>query len=187
MKIKFNLLPKKQKRYHDMNFLFHYYSKCFTPIQMVFLFLIGGLFAVYFILKTEISVMEEVKSSVTENERYKKVAVMHDEFIEVNKKVDLINKLDKNHLKWSRMIIFLSETVPSSIVIESIKTTNDSVSIKAQANTRESVVEFKNALKDMEYDEKKCFTNVVVPEEQLATPVDIFFTMTFKINLDCLK
>ncbi len=120
MKIKFNLLPKKQKDHLNRRKTFRIIMEQEIHVMIAFLFLIGGLFAVYFILKTEISVMEEVKSSVTENERYKKVAVMHDEFIEVNKKVDLINKLDKNHLKWSRMIIFLSETVSSSIVIESI-------------------------------------------------------------------
>jgi len=81
----------------------------------------------------------------------------------------------------------LSEKVPQTITVNSLNINEDTISMSALAQTRDDVVAFKEILKSISYNDEQCFEDIIVPESELTVPVDVVFTMTFKININCLK
>ncbi len=187
MRISFNLLPEKQKKHLHVQKIFRIIIEQEIHFMILFLFLIFGTFAIFFILKTEINIMQNIRTKLVEQEQYKSVLKTHKQFKDIHKKMNMIERLANNHVRWSQLFIILSENVSKYISIDSIKTDEDMVTIVAVADTREDVVKMKDVFSNIKINDINCFSDIVVPESQLAVPVDVTFTMTLKVNLECLK
>ncbi len=187
MKIRFNLLPVKQKKHLYTQKIFRIIMEQEIQLMILFLFLMLGFLAMYFVLKTETSIMQGIKDKITQNEKYQEIATMHEEFKKIHQKMNNIDRLNKGHILWSQLLISFSENIPQSITVDSIKTSDTTITMKAIADTREDVVSLKETFEEITYNDVKCFENIVVPESELTVPIDVAFTMTFKVNLMCLK
>jgi len=187
MKIRFNLLPTKQKKHLRTQKVFRMIMEQEIHVFIIIFFLILSLFAMYFVLKTETSIMEDVRKSVTEKESYQEIAAMHEKFKNIHQKMNASNTLNNGHILWSQLFVMLSENITDDISVNSIKTAGNIITIQAVADARESVISLKDRFRNVERDGVKCFTDIVVPESQLTVPFDVTFTMTFKVNLACLK
>ncbi len=187
MKIRFNLLPGKQKKHLQTQKAFRIVEEQQIYLIVVLLFLGLSLFAMYFILKVETSIMQDVANAVTKQEQYKEISAIHDKFTTVHKQMNATEKLVNNHTEWSELLITLSENIPQNIIINSVKTNGAVITIKALADTRGDVIFMKETFRDIKRNDIACFSEIVVPESELTVPVDVLFTMTFKVNLECLK
>lgn len=156
-------------------------------VMILFLFLILGLFSIFFILKTETRIMQDVKAIIVDKEQYKNIAKRHKEFKDIHKKLDVVDKLLDNHVDWSRLFIILSENITENITVNSIKIDKNIIVINAIADTREDVVKMKEIFNNITNNDVNCFSDIVVPESQLTAPVDVTFALTLKVNFKCLK
>ncbi|HIP50331.1 MAG TPA: hypothetical protein EYG99_02675 [Candidatus Pacebacteria bacterium] len=187
MKIRFNLLPKKQKKHLYIQKVLRIVMEQEIHVMILFLFLILGLFAIFFILKTETTITQGINAEVVEQDQYKDIMKTHKEFKEIHKKMNTVEKLSDDHIKWSQLFIILSENISKHIAVNSIKIDKDVIVIGAVADTRENVVEMKEVFRNIVESDVNCFSDIVVPESQLTVPVDVTFVMTLKVNLECLK
>ncbi len=187
MKIRFNLLPKKQKKHLRIQKILRTIMEQEIHIMILFLFLVVGLFAMSFILTTETNIMQEVKAEVVEQKQYKDITEIHSKFKDIHKKINSVNALMNNHVKWSQLFVILSENVSKYVVVNTIKVNNDTIIIKGIADTREDVMDMKDVFSNIMHNDVNCFDSIVVPETELTVPIDLSFTMTLKINLKCLK
>ncbi|MEA3323130.1 MAG: hypothetical protein U9Q12_02815 [Patescibacteria group bacterium] len=187
MKIRFNLLPEKQKKHLHTQKVFRIVMEREIYVLILLMFLILSLFAIYFVLKTEMSIMQGTKDEIVQREQYKEIAVMHENFSSVHKKMALVDQLKKEQISTSRFLIMLSENISQNVVINSVVADENKVVIKAIADTREDVVAMKEEFRNIKYNDVQCFSDIVVPESELTAPVDVTFTMTSKVNLECFK
>lgn len=187
MKIRFNLLPEKQKKHLHTQKIFRIVMEREIYVLILLLFLILSLFAIYFILKTETSIMQTTKDEIVQQEQYKEIATMHEKFADVHKKMALVEQLNKEQISSSRFLIMLSENISQDVILNSVVVKENTVVIKAIADTREDVVLMKEKFRNIQYNDAQCFSDIVVPESELTVPVDVTFTMTSKVNLECFK
>ena len=187
MKIRFNLLPEKQKKHLYIQKILRIVMEQEIHVMILFLFLILGVFAIFFMLKTEINIVQNIKMELVEQEQYKDILKTHETFESVHEKLNTIEKLVNNHTKWSQLFIILSENISKHIVVDSIKVNKDVITIAAVADTREDVVEMKEIFSNIIGNDVNCFSDIIVPESQLTVPVDVTFVMTLKVNPECLK
>ncbi len=187
MKIRFNLLPEKQKKHLHIQKILRIIMEQEIHVMILFLFLILGVFAIFFMLKTEINIMQNIKTKLVEQEQYKDILQTHRKFKDIHKKMNTVEKLVNNHTKWSQLFIILSENISKHIAVDSIKVNEGKITIAAVADTREDVVEMKETFNNIANDDVNCFSDIVVPESQLTVPVDVTFVMTLKVNPECLK
>lgn len=187
MKISFNLLPEKQKKHLHTQKIFRIIMEREIYVLILLLFLILSLFAIYFILKTETSIMQKTKDEIVQQEQYKEIATMHEKFSDVHKKMALVDQLNKEQVSSSRFLIMLSESISQNVILSSVVVDENTIVIKAIADTREDVVLMKEQFRDIQYNDIHCFSDIIVPESELTVPVDVIFTMTSKVNLECFK
>ncbi|MEN8252419.1 MAG: hypothetical protein ABFQ53_02475 [Patescibacteria group bacterium] len=187
MKIRFNLLPPKQKKHLRMQKVFRTIVEQEIQIAVLLVFVVISFTGMFLVLRTETSIMQEVSENVKQEESYKKVATMYDRFANVHDKLDDVEKLTQGHIVWSKILILFSENIPDSIIVNSTSTSNTTIVMNAVGDTREDVVSLKETFEEITHNDVKCFENVAVPEAQLAVPRNVKFTMSFKVNLECLK
>lgn len=185
MKISFNLLPKKQKDHLHVQKIFRIVMEREIYVLILLMFLILSLFAIYFILKTETSIMQTTKDEIEQQAQYKEIATMHEKFSDIHKKMTLVEQLNKGHVSTTQFLIMLSENISQDIIINSVVANENTVIINAIADTREDVVQMKEKFRNIKHNDAQCFSDIVVPESELTVPVDVTFTMTSKINLEC--
>lgn len=187
MKIRFNLLPESQKKHLRTQKMLRTIMEQEIYVVIVLVVLILSLFAMYFLLKTEASIMKEVESEIMARSGYAEVLKMHEKFKDVHKTMNRVDKLNKEGVYWSRFFELLSAEVADAIVVQSVKVTGNHAVIGAVAQTREDVVKMKERFRETKVGEVACFENIVVPESNLAAPRDVAFVISFDVNVACLQ
>lgn len=187
MKIQFNLLPEEEKRHLRIQKRFRMLIEYELHMIILGVFVVAGLFMVYFLLKSETEITRGVYTNVVEQETYKNVEALQKKFINTKQVVSEIYKLEENRFSPSELLILLSENIPNEISVDSIKTNDNSVVIGAVADAREDVIIMKDKLQSVTYNDMACIDNVSVSEAELSIPVDVFFTMTLEVNIECFK
>jgi Tfp pilus assembly protein PilN len=187
MKIRFNLLPVKQKKHLQTQKIFRIVMEQEIQVMILVMFMMLAFGGMYFVLKTETLIMQDIKEKIIQRDDYKEIANIHDKFSDIHLKMNNVNKLVKGDVIWSRLLIFFSENINKEIMVNSIKTSDDRITISAVAQTREDVITMKETFDEVVYNDVKCFENIVVPESELTVPIDVAFTMTLKVNLECLR
>jgi Tfp pilus assembly protein PilN len=187
MKIQFNLLPKNHKKHLQMQKMFRIITEQEIQVLILCLILFASLFGMYFVLKVEVSILDDVKKSVTNNEQYKDIIEIHKTFKKVHGEMNIFSKLTVEHVHWSQLLAMLSESVPDTIIVNTLKTNDNTITMTAVANTREDVVKFKEVIRNVKSGDINCFEKIIVPESELTVPIDVNFTITFDVNTTCLK
>jgi ribosomal protein L31E len=187
MKIRFNLLPQQQKDHLYTQKILRMIVEQEIYVIIVFGVLTLSLFAIYFLLKSEAGLLQGVEQQLIDQNGYQEIIDIHSEFKKVKRTTSEVNKILDGHFNWSRVLIMLSENINEKIIVDEFSTVDNQVKMRATAQTREDVVVLKEKFRDVSWNEKKCFENIVVPESDLASPKNVVFTMTFDINIACLR
>ena len=155
--------------------------------MIVFGILVFSLFAIYFLLKSESGLLRGVEQGMIDQDGYQEILDIHDEFKRVQSTTKEVNKILDGHVNWSYVMILISQNISEQIVVDEMATTDNHMTIRAVAQTREDVVRLKEKFKDAARNEQKCFENITVPESDLALPKNVKFTLSFDVNIACLK
>lgn len=180
-----NLLPKPRQR--ELR-----YEAIYRSLKTVVIW--GFLsFAVVFFSQflTKIYLQVKISSINAEIEQLKK-QVNKQENADLKKKIQSINSIigDFNMLatsapKWSKVVKAFAELPPEDVKISSFTVSADKkqVSINGYAPNRQAVIQlYNNILAD-----KKNFSNIDYPLENVARAVDINFHFTFTVQDQLLK
>lgn len=186
MKIRFNLLPENQKKHLRVQKVLRTVMEQEIYIVIIVGILILSLFAMYFLLNTEALIMKGVETQIMAQSGYSEIADIHKKFTDVHAMMNHVSALEKKNIEWSHFFILLSEKLDEDITVNSLTVKEGGITMQALAGTRENVVDLKERFRDTEVNGEKCFQDIVVPESDLAKPINVTFTMTFKINLACL-
>ncbi len=186
MKIRFNLLPDTQKNHLKTQKTLRTVMEQEIYILIVIGIFVLSLYGVFFVLKTESTLMHNVEEQLSTQGEYAHVVDMHTLFQQTDARVVRIERMQSHQVKWSQFFDIISNVFTQHISVEHIKTNGTQLNIYAQANTREDVVDLKNRLNAYVVDDVHCFEDVVVPESDLVAPEDVLFTVSFTINKECL-
>ena len=186
MKIRFNLLPLQQKKHLHTQKVLRMIMEQQIYTGIVVGFFIMGLLAMYILLRTEAIFTKEVEQGMFDRLGYQEIIDIHEKFKSTHKKMASVEDIQKKHYHWSRVFVFLSENIVDGVTVEEFSTVDNHVKLRAVADKRETVVLMKEKMRDVKWSEKQCFENIVVPESDLATPVNVAFSMTLDVNVNCL-
>lgn len=187
MKIRFNLLPEDQKEFLRTQKNLRTIMEQEIYMIIIFGILVISLFSIYFLLKTEAMIMEQVESGIITQSGYGEVLEIHKKFKDVHAQMDSIDALKKDEIFWSKFFSILSNEIDDSIIVGDMSVSGTHVSMKAVAQTREDVVALKSRIGSAEVNGEKCFQGISVPESDLAAPKNVAFSIGFDINLHCLQ
>ncbi len=104
-------------------------------------------------------------------------------FQETNVQVDVVGKIDRSHLYFSRIFSLLDTLTPAGITVNQMKTEEYKVSLSGRAAKREDLLLFDKQLKEAEV----CITDVNVPVSNLFSQEDIDFQLDFSVQPQCLR
>ncbi len=104
-------------------------------------------------------------------------------FQETNVQVDVVGKIDRSHLYFSRIFSLLDTLTPAGITVNQMITEEYKVSLSGRAAKREDLLLFDKQLKEAEV----CITDVNVPVSNLFSQEDIDFQLDFSVQPQCLR
>lgn len=98
---------------------------------------------------------------------------------ELNTQLNMISYIQKEYVKWSKILIDSAKVVPNGVKINSLELNknNKKVTILGLAKNREVLLEFQNNLKNLNY-----FANITSPLSNLLTKENIEFQFTGELS-----
>ncbi|NQU99767.1 MAG: PilN domain-containing protein [Parcubacteria group bacterium] len=90
-----------------------------------------------------------------------------------------IDKIQKNKVLWSNILVELSAVTPDQVIISKfvLNREKNEVEIIGKAEARDQLLEYAEALNEFKY-----FKNVDLPSGYLISPSDILFEITANLN-----
>lgn len=182
MKIYLNLLPQEKKNEIKRNRFFARILReeiLFLLPLIVFIFF---LLNIYYVLNYQYESLTAAAMAGKSQDKYQELNKYEDKFKEINGSVDLISKLQSNHLKWFGIMGELSVMTPDGIYLSELSTKNYQIFLLGKARSRDDLLNFKGKLES-----SSCFQNINVPLSNLVVKEDVDFQMDLMVNKDCLK
>jgi hypothetical protein len=183
MKIRINLVPpyKKEeiKKAYQLRTVFRWESEL-LGVAVLF---IAMLVSMSYVLKINLTAVSSAASMATRNnEQYKTIEKYDNEVKGMNEFIGNINKIQNSQLYWSKFLLKFNDKVPLGITINKILTNNYSISVLGTADTRDTLISFRENIKNDD-----CFTDINLPLADLVSRENVEFQMDFKIKKECLK
>jgi hypothetical protein len=181
--IKLNLIPPYRKEEIKKSCRFRVALKWESELLLILILFIAGLFSINYILKINLSVSSNALDlSVRDNKQYKIIEKYDNEVKNMNSLLFSASKIQSGQLYWSKFLEKLNDKVSSGITIESVANKNYTVSLAGKADTRESLLAFKESI-----EKDECFESVALPLSDLVSKENVVFQMDFKVKKECLK
>lgn len=182
MEIKLNLLSEAKK--NEVRKKKRYRLVVWQEIIVVSLLLFYGLIlgGIVYMHSFQIKNLSIASVSQTQEQAFQEVDSAEKKFKEVNTLVASLQKFQKEHTVWSRVLFALNEASLEGVALEKIATTNQKVSLQGVAQTRDKLLEFKERL-----NASSCFQNATLPLSDLFTQEDVDFQIDVEVKQDCLK
>ena len=133
-----------------------------------------------FQLKSLQGIGQNVGQSSGSDER--RLSEYEKKFQDTNTQVDIVERIDRSHLHFSRIFLLLDTLTPPGIIVNQLKTEEYKVSLSGKAAKREDLLLFDKQLKDS----MECITEVAIPVSNLFSQVDIDFQLDFSVKQECL-
>ncbi len=182
MKIKLNLLPEKRvKEMKKKNILRFVIWQEIVVIFMVGMFLVM-IKSADVVINLRLSSLDQQLSSLKLGSDFKKIDKYESNFRGVNKKLFLVEKVQRDNIDWLNIFNDINDAVPDGITIDSLENNNHTVSMTGIATTRDRLIVLKGNL-----DKIDCFTKVNVPLNDIVLKKNIDFQIDFKVINKCLS
>ncbi len=180
-----NLLPKSKQQELTYETLFRGIVRFLEVAAVSFILVFLGQFAIWSYLRAEevnlVGDIEQLKVITDKQDN----AELKGEIREINAQItDFKNLLDGTPA-WSKAIRQLVTHVPQDIRIANISANVEKkeVEIRGYSPTRESVIDFYNAVRQ----DTDNFTSINYPLENVAKPTDVSFSFTIILEDSLLK
>jgi len=183
MEIKINLIPPHKKEDIARAYWLRLVSKWEIEFVLLLVLLIAFLFSMNLVLKTSV-LAENNAELLTEknNDKYKLLEEYDNEIKVVIEQMAGVKKVQANQLYWSKVLLKINENFINGIEVVSLTTKNYDMTIAGRADTRDSLIAFKDKLA-----QDSCFANVDLPLSNLTSREDVEFQLSLKIKKECLK
>jgi hypothetical protein len=183
MIIKLNIIPDYKKAEIKKTFRLRRILKWEGEFLLIVFLFIAGLLSVDYILKINLSSANYGLSMITNgSNQYKSIEKYDNAIKDMNKLVSDVSKIQSSQIYWSKFFTKFNEKVVTGIGIESLSNQNYMVSVMGKADTRDSLLVFKESI-----EKDDCFEGVDLPLSYLVSQKDVSFQMNFKIKKECLK
>jgi Tfp pilus assembly protein PilN len=146
---------------------------------LVFVSILVSIFA---ILGIERRSLEKIYSVEDSREEFRELEKYENAFDEANRRADLLEKIQKNHLRWSGVLTKIAQIMPESVYVSDISTKDYSISVKGKARLREDLLNFEKAI-----GESDCFYGFNNPLSNLVSKEDVAFQVGFMVKEKCVK
>jgi hypothetical protein len=181
--IKLNLIPPYRKEEIKKSCRFRVVLKWESELILVLALFVAGLVSINYILKINLSVSEDSLSiAMKDNSQYKIIEKYDNEVKDMNGLLASASKIQSGQLYWSKFLGKLNSKVSPGITIESMANKNYIVSLVGTADTRESLLAFKEGI-----EKDDCFESVDLPLSDLVSKENVAFQMDFQVKKECLK
>lgn len=182
MKIYLDLLPESRKERMRRR------KKIKSIIKQEFLFFLpvavslAVLISISIILNINLEGMSSVYNSTSKQGNYQSLESYKEDFSRINNEIKYIIEYNDNHIRWSSLLGYLSESIPETIKITSLSTKDYRVFISGTAASREGLIELQEKFSGSE-----CFSDVNIPLSNLVSRENVVFQMDMEANSDCLN
>lgn len=188
MRIHFNLLPPAQKKHLATQKVLRSIIESEIYVVAVCVVFVLTLLSMYIVLDGEADAMYMAQQHMYQDPAYREVAATREMFAATHKDVALRSVMTKNHYRWARVIDAMNTAMADGVFVDELSSADNVVTLRATARRREDVVALKERFRAVRHnDGTPCFTDLTVPESDLAAPTDVTFTMTFRVDPQCLR
>jgi len=173
--ITINLLSPQQKKDLDAKRIFIIIKK------LIMLFLLFASIVAVILISARYILEQQLTSLLTQNATQIQASrEINEQIIIVNRKIKNAEKIQTDFVKWSNLLIWLSDQTPEDITYNSIKISyaDTILNIKGIAKNRQDLVKFKEKL-----EESEMLSNVSLPLHNLLAKEDNVFDIEAEINL----
>lgn len=182
MKIYLDLLPQEKKNQIRRNKMFGRILREEILFIIPLLVLIFLLFNIYYILNFQFRTLTDVGTAGKSQEKYQELNKYENKFKQVNSSVEVLTKIQNNHLHWLKVLQDISNLTPDGIYFTDLTTKNYQIFLLGKARTRDDLLKFKGNLEG-----SSCFQSIDVPLSNLVVKNDVDFQMNFTVAKECLK
>lgn len=182
MEINLNLVsPEKKEKIRKKNQIIFAIriELFFTILLAVFLFII---LSFNYILNLNLSSVLGAEERSINSGRYDKIKEFDKNFNQVNQNLSDIISIKNSQLYWSKLFLKLNDVIFPGIGIDSISSSDYSISLRGVSDTRDNLILLKDKLAG-----EKCFSDVDLPLADLVGKDNITFQIDFIIDKNCLK
>lgn len=182
MKTLLNLLPEDKKAaiQKQLRFRFLLWQTFLGFLLLVFYTSI--LAGIFFILDFQLTSFRGIVGAGESFAEEKSLSEYEKKFRDTNDTVDTIERLNRFHLNFTEVFLFLDTILPPGIAVEDLSTKDYTVLLTGRAATRESLLLLDERLKQAE-----CAEKVNIPISNLFSEENIDFQIDFKLKPECLK
>jgi Tfp pilus assembly protein PilN len=174
-----NLIPREREKELLTKRIYIIIKKMIISFLFFSILLAIILLASRYLVEKELSEIADKNISSIESGRN-----TNNRILDINNKVDQIEKIQSGHHKWSTLLYHLSSITPENISYNflNIQYQTSSLEIKGIAKTRNDLIEFEKKLKSSDI-----FTNVSLPINNLLAQTENSFTIKADINLEKIR
>jgi hypothetical protein len=172
-----NILPEKNKKELKINFIFEKIINIFY--LATFLFLAASIL----LMLSNLTLGFNISNAKNNNMGYdKKNEDVYTQIDDLNKKLEIVDGMQKNHIEWTKIIDFLMENNNSDITFSYMsisKETEAKLNLKGFAKTRDSLLTLKKAMEN-----SLIFEKIDFPLQNILEKNDISFIINANIKLN---
>ncbi len=185
MKTLLNLLPEEKKDAIQQRLRFRFLLWQLFLLFVLELFYLSILISTFLVLDYQLKSLTALgeASPVASFDDEKRLSEYEKKFKDTNSTVDVIGKIDRFHLRFTKAFTLLGPLVPEGVTISHLVTKEYKISLTGKAAKREDLLLFDDHLKNA----GECITDVDIPISNLFSQKNIDFQADFSITPDCLK
>jgi|SRR3989344_834719 len=177
-----NLLPSEKKMVLKRQKRFRVIVQQEVYLSVVFLFFIAILGSISFILSQQLAMLSTIDALTEQQESFRELQKYENTFQQMNTQTAEIARIQKNHVTWQRTFEELSASVPEGVVVQRIRTENNTLFVSGTAVDRAALLRFEEKLKQTD-----CFTSVSIPLSDLVVRKDVSFSVEFIVKEACVR
>lgn len=184
MKTLLNLLPEEKKDAIQNRLRSRFLLWQLFLVFVLEIFYLSMLVSTYLILDFQLKSLQGIGQNVGQSSGSdeRRLSEYEKKFQDTNTQVDIVERIDRSHLHFSRIFLLLDTLTPPGIIVNQLKTEEYRVSLSGKAAKREDLLLFDKQLKDS----MECITDVAIPVSNLFSQVDIDFQLDFSVKQECL-
>ncbi len=184
MKTLLNLLPEGKKDAIQKHLLLRFLLWQFFLLFLLEVFYMAILISIFLILDLQVKGQQSTGSTVTVNRSdEQRLNDYQRTFKETNALVDVIGKIDRSHVYFSKLFPLLDTLLPPGVTLEQLATDDFAVTLLGKAAKREDLLLLDDRLKGA----SDCISDIDLPVSNLFSQENINFKVVFSITPACLK
>jgi Tfp pilus assembly protein PilN len=110
------------------------------------------------------------------------IKIYNEDINDFNQKLNAVEKIQADYLRWSQIIIALTQLIPNNTVVTDLTINKEKIVILGLAKNRQDLLNLKNNLENSDI-----LKNVVIPLENLLQKENISFSIKADIKSESLK